>query len=118
MPTNNEILAAIPSTEPATFGEFLSTLPDCPEKGDRAGWRDLFSQLRTLENAGLVEVERTGGSIESLLLTEDGAARVRSATGYVRTRARTPNYPQSNNRRAEPDYDWSDDDFRCEHELF
>ena len=79
MPTNDEILAAIPSTEAATFGEFLNGLPDTPEKGDRAGWRDLFSQLRTLENAGLVEVQRAGpnGSIESLMLTEDGADRVR-----------------------------------------
>lgn len=83
MPTNNEILAAIPSTEPATFGEFLSALPDVPAKGDRTAWRDLFSQLRTLENAGLVEIERanTGGSIESLMLTGDGAERVRRCIG-------------------------------------
>jgi hypothetical protein len=79
MSTNDEILAAIPSTEPATFGEFLGGLPDVPEKGDRAAWRDLFSQLRTLENAGLVEVERTDGAIESLVLTGDGAERVRRA---------------------------------------
>lgn len=79
MPTNDEILAAIPSTEPATFTEFLGGLPDVPAKGDRAEWSALFSQLRTLENAGLVEVERasTGGSIEGLRLTEDGVARVR-----------------------------------------
>lgn len=79
MPTNDEILAAIPSTEPATFGEFCSALPDCPEKGDREAWRDLFSQLKTLENAGMVEIERanTGGSIESLMLTVDGVDRVR-----------------------------------------
>lgn len=79
MPTNDEILAAIPSTEPCDFNEFLSALPDCPEKGNREGYRDLFSQLRTLENAGMVEVERanSGGSIESLMLTEDGAERVR-----------------------------------------
>lgn len=77
--TNDEILAAIPSTEPCTFGEFCGALPDVPDKGDRTAWRDLFSQLRTLENAGLVEVERAnrGGSIESLVLTVDGAERVR-----------------------------------------
>lgn len=85
MPTSDEILAAIPSTEPATFSEFLNALPDTPEKGDRQAWADLFSQLRTLENAGLVEVERAnkGGSIESLMLTEDGADRVRR-NGYAR----------------------------------
>lgn len=78
MPTNDEILAAIPSTEPATFGEFCGALADCPAKGERAEWSALFSQLRTLENAGLVEVERAnaGGAIESLMLTEDGVARV------------------------------------------
>lgn len=80
MPTNDEILAAIPSTEAASFSEFLSALPDVPDKGDRAEWSALFSQLRTLENAGMVEVERTDGAIESLMLTEDGAERVRRST--------------------------------------
>jgi predicted transcriptional regulator len=81
MASNDDILSAIPSTEPCSFSEFLAGLPDVPEKGDRDAWRDLFSQLKTLENAGLVEVERAsrGGSIESLLLTGDGAERVRRA---------------------------------------
>jgi hypothetical protein len=35
MPTNDEILAAIPSTEPASFNEFLRELSDVPEKGDK-----------------------------------------------------------------------------------
>jgi hypothetical protein len=79
MPTNEEILAAIPSTEPCDFGEFLNGLPDVPEKGDRGAWSVLFAQLRRLEIDGLVEVERanTGGSIESLMLTGEGAERVR-----------------------------------------
>ena len=83
MPTSDEILAAIPSTEPGTFGEFCSAPADCPPKGDRDEWRSLFSQLRTLENAGMIEVERAnnGGAIESLMLTSDGAARVRKADG-------------------------------------
>ena len=83
MPTSDEILAAIPSTEPATFGEFCSALTDCPAKGDRDEWRSLFSQLRTLENAGMIEVERAnaGGAIESLMLTADGVARVGKADG-------------------------------------
>lgn len=76
---DNEILAAIPSTEPATFREFLAGLPDVPVKGDREGWRELFYQVKKLENAGLVEVERADrdGSIESLMLTGEGTERVR-----------------------------------------
>jgi hypothetical protein len=77
MATNNEILASIPSTEPATFGEFLDGLPDTPEKGDRGAWSVLFAQLRRLEIDGLIEVERSGSSIESLMLTGEGAATVR-----------------------------------------
>jgi hypothetical protein len=88
MPTNNEILAAIPSTEPATFSEFLDGLPDTPEKGDRGAWAELFEQLRWAEQAGLVEIEREGAKgdfkegggpnrIESLMLTAEGAAVVR-----------------------------------------
>lgn len=79
MPTNNEILGAIPSTEPATFGEFLDGLPDVPEKGDREAWRELFEQLRFLEQCGHIEVERTGRNIESLMLTSEGAEVVRRA---------------------------------------
>lgn len=78
--TDNEILSAIPSTEPATFGEFLAGLPDVPVKGDREGWRELFYQLKRLENDGLVEIERANkdGSIESLMLTGEGAEVVRN----------------------------------------
>lgn len=81
MPTNDEILAAILSTEPATFGEFCNDLPDCPVKGERAEWAELFRQLEGLEKQGLVEIERAnrGGSIESLMLTGEGAARVKRA---------------------------------------
>lgn len=79
MPTNDEILAAIPSTEPATFGEFLNALPDVPEKGDRAAWGELFSRLELAERLGYVEIERAnrGGAIESLMLSSEGAAAVR-----------------------------------------
>lgn len=83
MPTNDQILSAIPSTEPATFNEFLSALPDVPEKGDRIEWSVLFAQLRRLEIDGLIEVERanSGGSIESLMLTGEGAAQVKGKRG-------------------------------------
>ena len=79
MPTPNEILSAIPSTEPAGWREFLNALPDVPEKGDRGAWSVLFAQLRRLEIEGLVEVERAnaGGSIESLMLTSEGVEEVR-----------------------------------------
>lgn len=83
MPTPDEILAAIPSTEPATFNEFLSALPDVPEKGDRSEWAELFRELTELEGLGLVEIERAnrGGAIESLVLTGEGADRVRRESG-------------------------------------
>lgn len=77
MPTNNELLAAISSTEPCTFSEFLAGLPDVPERGHSSEWAELFDQLRWAENAGLVEIERTGKSIESLLLTAEGVEAVR-----------------------------------------
>lgn len=83
MATDNEILAAIPSTEPATFGEFLNGLPDVPAKGDREEWAVLFGQIRMLEGLGLIEVERAnaGGSIESLMLTGEGVEVVRRSNG-------------------------------------
>lgn len=41
----DNILAAIGSTEPSTFGEFCRGLKICPAKGDRDGWRELFAAL-------------------------------------------------------------------------
>jgi hypothetical protein len=81
MASTDELLAAIPNTEPATFSEFLNALPDVPEKGDRGAWADLFLDLTELESLGLVEIERAsrGGSIESLMLTGEGAEAVRRA---------------------------------------
>lgn len=79
MASNDDILNAIPSTEPCSFSEFLNALPDVPVKGDRGGWSVLFAQLRRLEVDGLIEVERanSGGSIESLMLTGEGVEAVR-----------------------------------------
>lgn len=74
----DNILAAIGSTEPSTFNEFCAGLKDCPAKGDRDGWREVFAALEWLEHQKLVEIERNGRSIESLMLTEAGAERVRS----------------------------------------
>lgn len=72
------ILAAIGSQEPSTFNEFLRALgDDCPERGDKDGWRELFAALEYSERSGLVEIERVQRKIDSLILTEAGAARVR-----------------------------------------
>lgn len=73
----NAVLAAIGSTEPSTFNEFCRALKDCPSKGDREGWRELFATLEWLEHQGFVQIERGGRGIESLILTDKGAARVR-----------------------------------------
>jgi len=71
------ILAAIGSTEPSTFNEFCRGLKDCPTKGDTAGWREVFTTLDKLEREKLVKIERNGRSIESLILTDAGADRIR-----------------------------------------
>ena len=75
--TDLDILKAIPSTEPAMFNEFLRGLDDAPERGDRAGWAELFRGLDRLERDGRIEVERANGKIDTLILTESGAASVR-----------------------------------------
>jgi hypothetical protein len=75
--TTDTILAAIGSTECSSFNDFCSGLgADRPEAGDRSGWREVFSLLGECEREGLVEVERVEGKIETLVLTEAGAAQV------------------------------------------
>lgn len=77
--TIETILSAIGSTEPSNFFEFLKGLgADCPEKGDRDGYRELFNQLKELERNGLVDIERRDGQIEWLQLTEAGANSIRA----------------------------------------
>jgi hypothetical protein len=73
----DDVLAAIGSTEPSTFNEFCRALKDCPVKGDTAGWREVFATLEWLEHQKLVVIERNGRSIESLILTDAGADRIR-----------------------------------------
>jgi hypothetical protein len=75
---NNErdVLAAIPFTEPAAFGEFCGAFDDCPEKGNKEGWRELFSDLRALESLGLISVEYSDRKIDTLTLTEEGKERL------------------------------------------
>ena len=74
----NAILAAIGSTEPSTFSEFCRAYKDCPAKGDTSAWRELFATLEWLEHQKLVVVEREERRIESLILTDEGADRIRA----------------------------------------
>lgn len=73
----SEILRACPSTEPASFYEFLRGLRDIPAKGDKEAWAELFDEVRAVENMGLIEVEYNGRLIESIMLTEAGVAKVK-----------------------------------------
>jgi hypothetical protein len=76
--SEDQILSAIGSTEPSDFNEFCRGLAaDCPESGDREGWREVFSHLRILEQHGFVTVSRTGNKIDSMILTSAGANRIR-----------------------------------------
>lgn len=75
--TADKILLALPSTEPATFNEFLRALDDAPERGDKEAWAELFQELDGLETMGMVEVERYQGKIDTLILTGIGAEYVR-----------------------------------------
>ena len=73
------LLKAIPSTQEASFREVCNALgDDKPEKGVKGEWGKFFSVLKKLERDGLVEISWTGDQVDSLILTEAGAARVRS----------------------------------------
>lgn len=75
--STDEILRACPSTEPASFYEFLRGLQDIPAKGDKEAWAELFDEVRAVENMGLIEVEYNGRLIESLMLTQAGIAQLK-----------------------------------------
>lgn len=73
-----QILKSIGSTEETTFNELCRELGDeVPTNG--AEWRALFLFLDDLEEQGLVEISRAGGRIDSMILTEAGAAQVRGS---------------------------------------
>lgn len=75
------ILKAIGSTEVSTFEEFLAGLEhEVPAKNEKREWWVLFTTLERLQTEGLIEVERAGekNRIETLILTESGAARVKA----------------------------------------
>lgn len=71
-----KFLSLIASTEETTFNELCTALgDDCPH--ETSGWRDLFQQIRELESQGYIEVTRTAGKIDGLMLTESGAGLIR-----------------------------------------
>lgn len=71
-----DVLSAIPYTEPATFTELISALPDRPD--DSEDWKELFEILDMLSGLGLIEVERGfNNRIDNVQLTEEGVAHVR-----------------------------------------
>ncbi len=71
-----KILTSIGSTEASTFREFCRELGD-DKPDDRTDWHILFKTLESLEECGLVEIERSGRDIDTLILTDLGAERAR-----------------------------------------
>jgi predicted trehalose synthase len=74
--TRKQLLGAIGSEEASTYKEFLNGL-DGDVPSDRAGWSEMFANLRQLESEGLIEISRSNGQIDSLQLTGDGKAQAR-----------------------------------------
>jgi len=75
------IMFAIGSTEPSTFDEFCTGLRMSNYLPfDRSGWGKLFGAVRLLESQRLITVTREHAGahhIQTLMLTEAGAAKVR-----------------------------------------
>lgn len=81
--TLDDVMAAIPSTESADFNEFCRGLKGCPAAGERDAWREVFGLLNEGKARGWIGIAYenggTAGNIEALILTPEGAARVRAA---------------------------------------
>ena len=76
--TLENILSVVWSSEAMTFNDLCDALGnDCPEKGDREAWRDLFRQLESAKAVGLITLEKRDGRIESIQLTKRGADKIR-----------------------------------------
>lgn len=85
IPTDYKILSIIGSTEASDFGELCNGLRNIdmlPPKGDKSGWGAVFQQLRELQTQGYLNVETSGGRMQSFQLTSKGADAVR---GYADT---------------------------------
>lgn len=75
------ILSIIPYTETMSFGELCNALRNvslCPMKGDKQGWRELFQLLNKFASFNYVSAVKEDGNIQTLQLTEEGAAFVRT----------------------------------------
>lgn len=71
-----EFLSLIGSTECTTFNEMCSALgDDCPS--EKSEWAALFTRIRDLERQCYIEVTRTAGKIDGLILSESGRAMIR-----------------------------------------
>lgn len=73
---NMQILSCISYTEPTGFGELCGNLRQldlCPEKGDKIGWSEIFNDLNYLNQQGYLSVEKIGGKIEELQITDKAA---------------------------------------------
>ena len=75
--TIDSLLQCIGSTEESSFGEVCQALGD-DKPADRSEWGAFFRSVEDLERQGLIEVSRVNGKIDSMILTEAGAARVRT----------------------------------------
>lgn len=71
------VLAAVGSTEPSDFNDLCRGL-GCHVPQERSEWADLFRTIEECEQDGLVEVSRLEGKIDTIMLTKDGADRVRA----------------------------------------
>lgn len=75
-----KLLSVIWSTEEMTFFDLCSALrriDECPVKGDKAGWANLFRWLGDMEVGGWILVDRIKSKLESLILSDQGADAVR-----------------------------------------
>lgn len=70
------LLSSIGSTEPSTFGEICQALGD-DKPSDRGEWREFFGLVDAAEKEGLIEVDKSDGKIESIILTEAGVAKLK-----------------------------------------
>lgn len=72
------VLRAIGSTETTDFMEFCEGLGDnCPVKGDKESWQEVWQTLERLERRGLVEVTRENRRFIDAILTADGVEEAR-----------------------------------------
>lgn len=75
-PIHQLILKSVGSTEETTFNEFCQAL-QTDKPSEKSQWRELFQAIDQMEKEELIEVERTNGKIDTLILTPSGAMLAR-----------------------------------------